>query len=451
LSGVNGEDLAQKLGRLGDFIQAKELEILNQEENYQKSSQIESELDKLLSDQENLESNIQRKQEIDSLLKSKELRLLESKNDFGLRLRSIAPSVLLAPTLISLGVHIEDAKGKGILPPPIDVNYLRELLENGKCICGSSLTLDSDHRKHLEAQIAEYATVSEVGNALNEHSTTYRVLLDRIPGYKDLIDALNQGIKEKEEEQEELLAENALLAQALEGQDNDYVRELASSRAKAREAAMRANHTLQIARSEVIQATSEKDSVEKQIEKAASANAAAKSAGLKAEFGREVAYYSKKLFETMNTQVREAVASSLHDMFQNMMWKKGYFTNIGIDENFRVSVLNNKNIEVLNRLAAGERLCLAFAFSLTLSKEAGLNFPIIVDTPMGRLAPEVQVNLAEVLTEATKSEDKNKNHQIILLMTETEYNEKVAKVFNKRRPKVLEIHFNPETSETSVS
>jgi hypothetical protein len=38
-----------------------------------------------------------------------------------------------------------------------------------------------------------------------------------------------------------------------------------------------------------------------------------------------------------------------------------------------------------------------------------------------------------------------------MLVTETEYNEKVAKALDVRHPKVLEIVFDTETSETKVA
>jgi DNA sulfur modification protein DndD len=134
-----------------------------------------------------------------------------------------------------------------------------------------------------------------------------------------------------------------------------------------------------------------------------------------------------------------------------MTWKEGYFKEVSIDPSFRVSIVTNQGVEAYGRLAAGESVCLAFAFSLTLSKEAGLNFPMVVDTPMGRLGPDVQVNLARVIADATRGVGKNSNHQMILLMTETEYNKQVADELSTRRPKVLQINFDTKTSETTVN
>jgi DNA sulfur modification protein DndD len=191
--------------------------------------------------------------------------------------------------------------------------------------------------------------------------------------------------------------------------------------------------------------------IEREIEKAASTNADSVKARIKAQFADEAARVAKKLYETMNTQVREAVSSSLENRFKSMVWKKDYFDKVSIDSDFKVSVLNKNGIELLDGLSSGETACLAFAFSLTLSKEAGLNFPMVVDTPMGRLGQDVQVNLADVLVEATQGIGDGPNHQIILLMTDTEYTERVVPVFAKRRPKVLQINFDTSTEETTVA
>jgi DNA sulfur modification protein DndD len=152
----------------------------------------------------------------------------------------------------------------------------------------------------------------------------------------------------------------------------------------------------------------------------------------------------------MNNEVRGAVAASLESQFKQMTWKKDSFKSISIDENYKVSVLNNKDFEILSKLSAGERLCLSFAFSLTLSTVAGLNFPMVVDTPMGRLSPEAQVNLSTVLAEVTAPTGDSTGHQMIMLMTETEYNPDVAKALSVRKPKVFEIQFDTERAETQI-
>lgn len=226
---------------------------------------------------------------------------------------------------------------------------------------------------------------------------------------------------------------------------------MAVARREQHEIAYRARQSLDQARVKLDEYKKKKLNIVEAIQKAASKNAESVKANNKADFAEEAAKVAKELYETMNTQVREAVSSSLENRFKSMVWKKNYFDKVSIDSNFKVSVQNKNGIELLDVLSSGETACLAFAFSLTLSKEAGLNFPMVVDTPMGRLGQDVQVNLADVLVDATQGKDDSPNHQIILLMTDTEYTERVAPVFAKRRPKILQINFDTSTEETTVA
>jgi DNA sulfur modification protein DndD len=299
--------------------------------------------------------------------------------------------------------------------------------------------------------ITDYEQVGEIGNALNEHAIVYATELSKLPSHAELVSVMNATISDKEADIRRLQDDQELLAKELEGQDNETVRNLAKARREQREIAIAKQRALSMARAELQQLESKKSEIERQIDKVVSTNAEATKAQLKAEFAKKAAEVARHLYETMNDQVREAVSNSLEEKFKAMTWKKGFFEKVSIDRNFRVSILTNQGVESYGRLSAGETVCLAFAFSLTLSKEAGLNFPMVVDTPMGRLAPEVQVNLARVIAEATQGNGGSQNHQMVLLMTETEYNKQVADELSSRRPKVLNINFDTTTSETTVA
>jgi DNA sulfur modification protein DndD len=144
------------------------------------------------------------------------------------------------------------------------------------------------------------------------------------------------------------------------------------------------------------------------------------------------------------------VARNLDQQFKNMIWKKDFVNEVGIDDDFRVSVVNNRGFEILGELSAGERICLAFAYSLTLATVAGVRFPLVVDSPMGKLGPEVQDNLSQVLASETAIKTDDEDQQLILLMTGTEYTKSVQRIFAKRDPLVYSIEFDVAVSETNV-
>jgi DNA sulfur modification protein DndD len=398
----------------------------------------------------NLEENIDKKQKSDAQVDAAQRWLREKRAEFNLRVRSVAAAALLTPAVKVLGAQIDEAQKNKILPPPVDLGYLRQLLEIGQCICGTDLSTSAEHAAHINKVIDDYQRVGEVGSALNEHVTTHVAVLTKVAGQADAIDLLNRSISEREEEIRSFLEQQDQLAKDLEGQDDEVIRRLALERREQQKLREKYAVDLAGAKDEIKRLAAEKLKISKDMDIAAEANEQAKIARKNKDFAASASKVARALYEKMNTEVRLGVSRSLEERFRAMTWKKDFFTSVGIDQDFRVSVVNNQGIEMYQRLSAGETVCMAFAFSLTLSKEAGLNFPMVVDTPMGRLAPEVQVNLSEVIVEATKGTKLSPSHQIILLMTETEYNEKVAQVLQKRRPKVFEIQFDVKTSETKV-
>ena len=447
---ANGTELEEQFVRVTESIAKKDSEISEIEKKYLASQEAEQLLDKRLAGLKNLEENIEKKQKIDSQVDAGQRWLREKRAEFYLRVRSVAAAALLSPAVKVLGEQIDEARKNKILPPPVDLNYLQQLLERGECICGTDLATSSKHAVHIKKVIDDYARVGEVGTALNEHAVVHVAVLTKVAGQADTIEMLNRSISEREEEIRGLLEQQDQLAKDLEGQDDEVIRRLALERREQQRLREKCAVDLAGAREDSKRLGAEKLKVAKEMDVAAEANEQAKLARKNKDFASSAAKIAKELYERMNTEVRLGVSKSLEERFRAMTWKKEFFTSIGIDQDFRVSVVNNQGIEMYQRLSAGETVCMAFAFSLTLSKEAGLNFPMVVDTPMGRLAPEVQVNLSEVIVEATRATKPSPGHQIILLMTETEYNDKVAQVFHKRRPKVFEIQFDVKTSETKV-
>lgn len=451
LTGADGDRLSEELGAKTQELATKESEIVSLENTIQQAESQEAQFDAMLGDLAQFEANISRKKSIDAEIEGHQRELTQRKASFHNKVRSIAPLALMAPALKSLGEKIQIAHENNELPPPVSIDYLRKLLADKVCICGSTVDHDNHQENAIKALIDGFAGISQVGDALNEHSTVYAVELGKISGQHELIDSINTAINKQIQSLERLTEEQAELALALEGQDDETIKQMAVARRTARDAAATARHRKATATSEANSIKTRILEIERDIDKASQRNAESKLARKKADFAKEAANSARFLYESMNGTVRKAVADSLEAQFFEMTWKENHFSSVDIDEEFRVSVLNQRNIEELDRLSAGERLCLAFAFSLTLSKEAGLNFPIVVDTPMGRLAPEVQENLSRVIAESTKGIGNQENHQMILLMTETEYNAKVAEVLDTRRPKILSIEFDTATGESRVS
>ena len=450
LAGADGSKLSDELGRISSEAESETEKIRKLTDELSKASDLEVELDTKLVSFGALEANIKQKRKLDTAVQEQKANLEIQKVELEKRLRKVAPSVFMAKALQYLEAEVDDAKRKQILPPPVSIEYLDSLVSRGTCICGSSLHEGTSGQIHLEEVIAKYNQVSEVGSVLYELSTPNSNVISRLTPEFDLVEDKTEDIRRIMNrisiDEEELRS----LAIQLEGVDDAEQVELARRRNEARQKVESTKNAIRTAegRKDILQRQA--TDLRIQIQKIENTNKESQKALKRAQFAQELARQAHALYQKMNDQVRRSVADSLDEQFKQLTWKKDYFDQVSIDQNFKVSVTNNRGFEVLYDLSAGERLCLAFAFSLTLSKEAGLNFPIIVDTPMGRLAPEVQQNLAQVICDATLASEGTDNHQIILLMTETEYNTQVEKVLDQRHPLVLQIYFDEKLSETEV-
>lgn len=450
LSGADGEKLSQALEDLITQIQEKQDSMKKAEEVVRSSQEIEEQLDEKLGGIKEIERNIADKRKIEKEISGYESDLRDYEAQFLMHTREHGPVAFLFDALTTLKRHTDDARAKKVLPPPFDVAVLQDLLDHGACICGTPLETGDSHAEHIQNLIDRYEEISEVGEALNHHVAQHSAYLAQIPGGFSLLESLNQNIGKTEDRLTTLREEQKSLEKALMGHDDGQVSELAERRKKVRADWNSATTQIEMLKVKISELQVEQTTVKREIEKIAHSNEKADKARTLASFAASVSEAANTLHQEMNNEVRGAVAASLESQFKQMTWKKDSFKSISIDENYKVSVLNNKDFEILSKLSAGERLCLSFAFSLTLSTVAGLNFPMVVDTPMGRLSPEAQVNLSTVLAEVTAPTGDSLGHQMIMLMTETEYNPDVAKALSVRKPKVFEIQFDTERAETQI-
>jgi DNA sulfur modification protein DndD len=450
LSGSNGSVLAEEFGRVLEQIKQKQTKKSEAEETIRQSEELENDLDRQLGSISELERNIADKQKLERDIQSLERDLAGYESQFLAQTKEIGPIAFLSEALLALKHHTDEARKNKVLPPPFDLQVLQDLLDQGSCICGTDLTSGDGHSKHIASLIERYEEVSEIGELLNQHVSEHSAYLAKIPTGFALLENLNSSITRNEQSLADLKDELKSLEKALTGHDDGAIKDLASRRREVRSNRDASSNDARILGGEIDALSIESQRLKRDIEKAAATSEKAKTAQVLSDFATLVAEAARGLYQDMNTQVRTAVASSLDGQFKEMTWKKDAIKEVSIDQNYKVSVVNNRDFEILDRLSAGERLCLAFAFSLTLSDVAGLNFPMVVDTPMGRLSPEVQVHLSRVLARVTAPRNGSLGHQMILLMTETEYNDDVAAALGERDPKIYEIIFDTELAETIV-
>ena len=130
--------------------------------------------------------------------------------------------------------------------------------------------------------------------------------------------------------------------------------------------------------------------------------------------------------------------------FFYIIWKKGVYIDVKIDEDYNISVINIEGSQCLGSLSAGERQVLALSFLAALRDVSGFDAPVLIDTPLGRISKEPKDSIAELLPVFLK------NVQVTMLVTDEEYTPSVRNKLLKKVGTEYELFFNEESAQTTV-
>lgn len=109
----------------------------------------------------------------------------------------------------------------------------------------------------------------------------------------------------------------------------------------------------------------------------------------------------------------DAIAAAMTKAHRSMAHKKDLVERIAIDENCDVKLLNADGMDLRGYdLSAGEKQIFTQALISAVSSVSGRGFPMVVDTPLGRLDIEHRKGVLNHLVQ--------REHQVILLSTNTE-------------------------------
>ena len=87
---------------------------------------------------------------------------------------------------------------------------------------------------------------------------------------------------------------------------------------------------------------------------------------------------------------------------------------------------------------------LALSFMAALKEVSGFHFPVVIDTPLGRISREPKDNVAESLPKYLEGT------QVTMLMTDEEYTESVRKRMSPRIGKELKLEYEESKDQTLV-
>lgn len=309
-------------------------------------------------------------------------------------------------------VNIEIEKGK--LPNRSKIIFADDLLLKECCICGTSLKIGTTARDNVESMRAEvYDDVDlDLANDIKHSNEQYigkMPEIEKIMGKNILkIEGLGNGLQKTYERlsmiESKMLDDSDEQYQQLtqQGQriDRDHTK-VQSEISEITSEIRRRHNELRTLRQELYNTNVKSEKVAKRVHES--------------KVLEQVYEVLRSLCDDLSDSIREKIQEKTTAYFKKIMWKDGYFDHVQIDKDYRLKLLTVTGFDAIDGLAAGEKLFLAFAFVAALREITGYKFPLVIDSPLGKVAATPRKLLANQLPNFLP------NSQLVLLVTNTEY------------------------------
>lgn len=348
-----------------------------------------------------------------------------------------------ASTTLSI---IEKKEQENALPPNIDKNLLIKLLnsESGHCvICGRSL--DNDAKAHIEYLISQIRVSSETSNLLMRIKSELERIVDTVKNYPRSKEAITGDLRDAEDEFKACLEELQQVDDELRRfGDKEHIRTLHEERKKHEELLKNNRDKYAIHEHQIKQEQEVLEANEAKLQKALKQAKDCERIMNMLQFSGDAREIVSKIENEMMQEVRKKMEKRTMDYFDSLIWKKGVYDHITLDEKYQLDLIHRDNYSCVGSCSAAERSLLALAFTLALHEVSGFNSLLFIDTPVSRVSGENRANFAKVLKAVSERK------QLILAFTPDEYSESISKVFGPIVSHPIHLIMNESNDITSV-
>ena len=346
-------------------------------------------------------------------------------------------------------------KALGILsetevPIGIPESVLEDLIHQMRCLCGRDIQ-DGSPEHQILGNLLKQAVSPELGYAVRETERDVKRFLNQaesIPG------ALKSELDEDQRLERLIESKEARvkgIANELEGFNDDEVQSLMEAREKD-ESAIRGLEAEINRITGMLQKTDEDISaLDKQLRAQEVIGEQAKHLQSCQELAEDVLSAMKGIYDLYEADMRSEVESETQAIFKQLVWKGGQFQDVRLDKNYVLRVIDRYGKEARPEMSAGERQVLSLSFIAAMARVAvrillpnthAEPFPIVMDTPFGRLSTQHRENITAKIPDIAT--------QLILFVTDEELHGQARANLESRIGKEYELQFDDGTGNTRI-
>jgi len=422
-----GDDLRlcdQAIGDSNHYIERKKGELQKLYDDKSEAQANKNKLDVQLKDfnVEDIKAYAQKREDLEENIKSIESRISEEEDEYLAYLFGVDSGIIARKAIIKTKKILDGLESKGELPPKIQYVFVKELLKNGKCICGLDLKQAKNikNREKIENLLKD-VQISQVAQKATELKYQLGALLKDSDEFEEVYNKMTSKINELNkiyiEKQEELKAINTKIG----NYPIEKIKKISEMRQQYTETILDCRGQIAAVNSKLKDAESKVKGLERQY---------------RAFLGKEELY--KDVLKDMNicdkgievltgiknklmVEIKKEVEESTKKYFSGLITEKN-FSKLYITNDYQIRIpVDDRN--AVENLSAAETLCLGYSFMSALRKGSRFDAPIVIDTPLAKIDPEYRENVVNWFKKSLP------DAQILLLVTKAEYTEAVASTF----------------------
>lgn len=342
-------------------------------------------------------------------------------NTFLFNLIKKGPQIMLKCAIEESITIIDKEIDLGGLPVKYKRIFAESLLESEQCVCHEKLGLEDPRRKYVEdfkdkligkedtddAAILGYDYkkyfLNDYENFCNDHfSTPRKNHSDALSKYNEK-DQKFSGIKTQianagGDEGEKLIEEQKYLLEQIKQLQNWKIK---SSNDMALNTSGRTNAKIQLA-------------------KALKSNNKAKKITHDLAIWDKISKHLDTIYDELKDEIRESIQDDTWANYNNLLSNASEFISFEIEPDYSVHLMDKHNFNKVRNLSAGQSLLLTLAFVAAIREPTGYKFPLIVDSPAGKIDGPNSHNLGVCLPDFLPQV------QLTLLVTNKEYTDNIS-------------------------
>ena len=339
-----------------------------------------------------------------------------------------------------------EAIEKDEYPPHFSESLIRKILELGKCVCGEEIKLGSDKSLALEKLIIEHRDVDAIGQDLQVLCSYAESWPKLAKSQFSTFNEQSKSITSLNKQLGELKSDLDAVQEKLVGADRDEQKQKVDRKKRIPFELSEIEISRNTAIGNLDWSNSQVASLDNEIEKLVkSSSTNEKFTGLIA-MAESLIKAAKLAHKSAVESVRGKLEQAVDEEFRFV--KSGSFKT-HITDNFEIKTVTSSGEPA--SLSSGENMMKAYVFALALRKVIGFKFPLVVDTPFGRLDSVNRLALVNMITRLNASKALDEGNQVIFLMHDAEYTPAIKKAFEPNSPIEMYLSWVSEEDISQIS